>query len=70
MLGRTGVPVTMLGVGGYHIGWTSERDAQETIEAAFKRGWLPYMEPVYDSIAATDRPPGTVSCVPMIATTL
>ena len=34
ILGRTGEKVTMLGVGGFHIGWTSERDAQETIETA------------------------------------
>jgi uncharacterized protein len=37
-LGRTGVPVTMLGVGGYHVGWTSERDAQAVIEAALDGG--------------------------------
>jgi aryl-alcohol dehydrogenase-like predicted oxidoreductase len=38
ILGRTGAAVTMLGVGGYHIGWTTERDAQETIEAALAGG--------------------------------
>lgn len=31
-------PVTMLGVGGYHIGWTTERDAQEAIEVALEGG--------------------------------
>ena len=28
-LGTTGENVTMLGTGGYHVGWTTERDAQE-----------------------------------------
>lgn len=37
-LGRTGEAVTMLGVGGYHIGWTTERDAQAVIEAALEGG--------------------------------
>lgn len=37
-LGKTGVQVTMLGVGGYHVGWTSERDAQEVIETAIEAG--------------------------------
>ncbi len=37
-LGRTGEFVTMLGTGGYHIGWTTERDAQEVIEAALEGG--------------------------------
>jgi aryl-alcohol dehydrogenase-like predicted oxidoreductase len=37
-LGKTGVEVTMLGVGGYHIGWTTERDAQAVIEAALEGG--------------------------------
>lgn len=37
-LGKTGVQVTMLGVGGYHIGWTTERDAQAVIEAAMEGG--------------------------------
>jgi aryl-alcohol dehydrogenase-like predicted oxidoreductase len=37
-LGKTGENITMLGVGGYHIGWTSERDAQEVIEAALEGG--------------------------------
>lgn len=35
-LGRK--PVTVLGLGGYHIGWTSAKDAQETIEAALEEG--------------------------------
>jgi aryl-alcohol dehydrogenase-like predicted oxidoreductase len=37
-LGKTGELVTMLGVGGFHIGWTSERDAQEVIETAIAGG--------------------------------
>ena len=38
-LGRTGEAVTMLGVGGAHIGgMSSERDAQETIEIALEGG--------------------------------
>ena len=37
-LGKTGEKVTILGVGGYHVGWTTERDAQETIEAALEGG--------------------------------
>ena len=37
-LGRTGVAVTMLGVGGWHIGRMSDRDAQATIEAALEGG--------------------------------
>ena len=37
-LGRTGEYVTMLGTGGYHVGWTTEHDAQEVIEAALEGG--------------------------------
>lgn len=37
-LGKTGASVTMLGVGGWHIGRMSERDAQATIEAALEGG--------------------------------
>lgn len=37
-LGRTGKRVTMLGVGGWHIGRMSARDAQATIEAALEGG--------------------------------
>ncbi len=37
-LGRTGEYVTMLGTGGFHIGWTTERDAQEVIEASLEGG--------------------------------
>lgn len=37
-LGATGEQVTMLGVGGYHIGWTTERDAEEVVEAALAGG--------------------------------
>jgi len=37
-LGKTNEYVTMLGVGGYHIGWTSERDAQAVIETAIEGG--------------------------------
>ena len=38
ILGRTGEAVTMLGVGGSHIGGMSERDAQEAIEIALQGG--------------------------------
>ena len=38
VLGRTGKEVTMLGVGGYHVGWTTEKDAQAVIEAAMEGG--------------------------------
>ena len=38
VLGRTGESVTMLGVGGWHIGRMNERDAQETIEVALEEG--------------------------------
>ncbi len=37
-LGRTGEYVTMLGTGGYHVGWTTERDAHEVIEASLEGG--------------------------------
>ena len=37
-LGNTGEAVTMLGIGGFHVGWTSEKDAQEIIEAAIEGG--------------------------------
>jgi aryl-alcohol dehydrogenase-like predicted oxidoreductase len=37
-LGKTGLNVTMLGLGGYHVGWTSEKDAQEVIETAMAGG--------------------------------
>jgi len=37
-LGTTGEKVTMLGVGGYHVGWTTEKDAQEVIETAMAGG--------------------------------
>ena len=37
-LGRTGQEVTMLGVGGWHIGRMSERDAQAAIEGALEGG--------------------------------
>ncbi len=37
-LGKTGEEVTMLGLGGFHIGWTTEKDARETIEAALEGG--------------------------------
>ena len=36
--GRTGEYVTMLGTGGFHVGWTTQRDAQEVIEAALEGG--------------------------------
>lgn len=38
ILGKTNAEVTMLGVGGYHVGWTTERDAQAVIEAALEGG--------------------------------
>jgi uncharacterized protein len=34
----SGIALTMLGAGGYHIGWTGEKDAQATIEAALEGG--------------------------------
>jgi predicted aldo/keto reductase-like oxidoreductase len=37
-LGKTGEKVTMLGLGGYHVGWTTEKDAQEVIEQAMEGG--------------------------------
>ena len=37
-LGKTGAAVTMLGTGGYHVGWTTEKDAQEVIETALEGG--------------------------------
>ncbi len=38
VLGKTGEKVTMLGLGGYHVGWTTEKDAQEVIETAMDGG--------------------------------
>ena len=38
ILGRTGEAVTMLGVGGWHLGQMSPRDAQATVEAAIEGG--------------------------------
>ncbi|PWD98717.1 aldo/keto reductase [Marinilabilia rubra] len=37
-LGKTGENVTMLGLGGFHVGWTTEKDAQEVIETAIEGG--------------------------------
>lgn len=37
-LGATGEKVTMLGVGGFHVGWTTENDAVAVIEAAIEGG--------------------------------
>ena len=37
-LGKTGEKVTMLGLGGFHVGWTTEKDAQEVIEKAIEGG--------------------------------
>lgn len=37
-LGKTGKNVTMLGLGGFHVGWTTEKDAQEVIETALEGG--------------------------------
>ncbi len=36
--GRTGETVTMLGLGGWHLGRMSERDAEATVEAAMEGG--------------------------------
>jgi len=38
LLGRTGEKVTMLGLGGFHVGSLSDRDAQAMIEAAINGG--------------------------------
>lgn len=38
ILGKTGEKVTMLGLGGYHVGWTTEKDAQAVIEKAIEGG--------------------------------
>jgi predicted aldo/keto reductase-like oxidoreductase len=38
MLGRPGEEVTMLGLGGWHIGHMSESDAEKTIEVALEGG--------------------------------
>lgn len=38
LLGKTGERVTMLGLGGYHIGWIPEKNVPETIEAALQGG--------------------------------
>ncbi len=37
-LGKTGKKVTMLGLGGFHIGWTTEMEAQKVIEKAIEGG--------------------------------
>lgn len=37
-LGRCGEQVTMLGLGGFHVGWTTEVLAQATVEAALEEG--------------------------------
>ncbi len=37
-LGRTGIDVTMLGVGGYHFGNTTEKESQAIVEAAMEGG--------------------------------
>ncbi|MCB0687398.1 MAG: aldo/keto reductase [Saprospiraceae bacterium] len=37
-LGSTGIEVSMLGVGGYHVGWTTEKDAQAVVEKAIQQG--------------------------------
>jgi predicted aldo/keto reductase-like oxidoreductase len=37
-LGKTGEKVTMLGLGGFHVGWTTEKNAQEVIEKAMEGG--------------------------------
>jgi uncharacterized protein len=38
VLGRTGEKVTMLGLGGFHVGSLSDRDAQALLEAAIEGG--------------------------------
>ncbi len=38
LLGKTGEKVTMLGLGGFHIGWTTELEAQKVIEKAIEGG--------------------------------
>ncbi len=38
ILGNTGEKVTMLGLGGFHVGWTTEKDAQEVVEKAMEGG--------------------------------
>ncbi len=38
LLGQTGIDVTMLGVGGWHIGRMDEKEAQKTIETALEGG--------------------------------
>lgn len=38
VLGKTGKEVTLIGLGGFHVGWTSEPLAQATIEAALEEG--------------------------------
>lgn len=37
-LGKSGASVTMLGVGGYHIHWTTEDDARQVIMTALENG--------------------------------
>ncbi len=37
-LGHTGESITLVGLGGFHIGWTTETLAQATIEAALEEG--------------------------------
>lgn len=37
-LGNTGEMISMLGVGGWHVGTTTEKDAQEIIETAIEEG--------------------------------
>lgn len=37
-LGKSGQKVTMLGIGGYHVGWTEEKHAPEIIESALDEG--------------------------------
>lgn len=37
-LGKSGIATTCLGLGGFHIGWTTEALAQATIEAALEEG--------------------------------
>ncbi len=37
-LGKTGASVTMLGVGGFHIHWTTDMDARDVVNMAMRKG--------------------------------
>jgi len=44
----------------YQFVWDPDSWRWWRIAAAFKKGWLPFMRPTYESIASQSRPPGTV----------